>query len=110
MERCNIAVARPRSNARRFVGLFVFIFLSTAEFIYAKSTTALSTATAVTLTGNQAAVPLSEVSDDQLHRYLVHVPDGKGSDVEVRGVITEVGPNWHTIRYTAENGAVSEHT
>ena len=63
---------------------FVFIFLSTAEFIYAKSTTALSAATPVTLTGSQAAVPLAEVNDDKLHRYGVHVPDGKGGYAEVR--------------------------
>ena len=63
---------------------FVFIFLSTAEFIYAKSTTALSAATPVTLTGSQATVPLAEVNDDKLHRYSVHVPDGKGGDAEVR--------------------------
>jgi FTR1 family protein len=63
---------------------FVFIFLSTAEFIYAKSTTALSPTTAVTLVGSQAIVPTSQITDDQLHRYGVHVQDGKGGTVEVR--------------------------
>ena len=63
---------------------FLFIFLSTAEFIYAKSTTALSATTAVTLSGSQVAVPLAEVNDDQLHRYGVHIDDGKGADTEVR--------------------------
>ncbi|GGG84682.1 Fe-S-containing protein [Edaphobacter dinghuensis] len=63
---------------------FVFIFLSTAEFIYAKSTTALSPTTAVTLVGSQAIVPTSQITDDQLHRYGVHVDDGKGGSVEVR--------------------------
>ncbi len=63
---------------------FVFIFLSTAEFIYAKSTTALSAATPVTLTGSQVAVPLAQVNDDKLHRYAVHVDDGKGGIAEVR--------------------------
>ncbi|WP_263365218.1 Fe-S-containing protein [Edaphobacter bradus] len=63
---------------------FVFIFLSTAEFIYAKSTTALSPTTAVTLVGSQVTVQTSEVTDDKLHRYGVHVDDGKGGSVEVR--------------------------
>ena len=68
---------------------FVFIFLVTAQFIYAMSTTALSPAAPVTLTGSQVTVPLSQVQDDSLHRYVVRVgntdvrfllyrkPDGK---------------------------------
>jgi uncharacterized membrane protein len=63
---------------------FLFIFLSTAEFIYAKSTTALSPTTSVTLVGSQVAVPASEINDDQLHRFGVRVDDGKGSTAEVR--------------------------
>ena len=63
---------------------FLFIFLSTAEFIYAKSSTALSATTAVTLTGAQVTVPLAEVNDDKLHRYGVHVEDGRGGSAEVR--------------------------
>jgi uncharacterized membrane protein len=57
---------------------FLFIFLTTAEFIYAKSTTALSPAKPVVLTGSQVAVPLADVNDDQLHRYAVVVDDGHG--------------------------------
>jgi len=65
---------------------FVFIFLSTAEFIYAESTTALSATTAVTLVGEQVAVPTAQVNDDKLHRFGVKVDDGKGDGgmVEVR--------------------------
>ena len=63
---------------------FVFIFLSTAEFIYAKSTTALSPTAPVTLVGSQAIVSTSQITDDQLHRYGVRVDDGKGGSVEVR--------------------------
>ncbi len=69
---------------------FLFIFLSTAEFIYAKSSTALSPTTAVTLTGNQVTVPLADINDDKLHRYGVHLTDLQGhpapagKDVEVR--------------------------
>jgi high-affinity iron transporter len=63
---------------------FLFIFLSTAEFIYAKSTTALSPTTAVTLVGSQVAVPTADVNDDRLHRYGVHIEDGKGGQTEVR--------------------------
>ncbi len=63
---------------------FLFIFLSTAEFIYAKSTTALSPTTSVTLIGSQVSLPADAIKDDQLHRYGVHVDDGKGGSVEVR--------------------------
>ncbi len=52
---------------------FVFIFLVTAQFIYAKSTTALSPAAPVTLVGSQATVPVTQIQDDQLHRYIVNV-------------------------------------
>jgi high-affinity iron transporter len=63
---------------------FLFIFLSTAEFIYAKSTTALSATSPVTLVGQQVTVSTSEITDDKLHRYGVHVDDGKGGSPEVR--------------------------
>ena len=58
---------------------FVFIFLSTAEFIYAKSTTALSPTTSVTLVGSQVTVPASDVNDDKLHRYGVRIDDQKAA-------------------------------
>jgi high-affinity iron transporter len=65
---------------------FVFIFLSTAEYIYAKSSTALSPTNPVTLVGEQVTVPTAQVNDDRLHRYGVRVDDGKhdGGTVEVR--------------------------
>ena len=63
---------------------FLFIFLSTAEFIYAKSTTALSATSPVTLVGEQVTVPTAEITDDKLHRFGVHVDDGKGHAPEVR--------------------------
>jgi high-affinity iron transporter len=63
---------------------FVFIFLSTAEFIYAKSSTALSPTSAVTLVGSQVTLSTADVNDDKLHRYGVHLDDGKGGNVEVR--------------------------
>jgi high-affinity iron transporter len=63
---------------------FLFIFLSTAEFIYAKSTTALSPTTAVTLIGSEVTLPTANINDDKLHRYGVKVEDGKGGLVEVR--------------------------
>jgi FTR1 family protein len=63
---------------------FLFIFLSTAEFIYAKSTTSLSPTTAVTLVGSQVTVPTADITDDKLHRFGVHVDDGNGHAPEVR--------------------------
>jgi high-affinity iron transporter len=63
---------------------FLFIFLSSAEFIYAKSSTALSETTPVTLVGDQVTVPASQIDDDKLHRFGVHVDDGNGRSPEVR--------------------------
>jgi FTR1 family protein len=56
-----------------FTCCFLFIFLVTAQFVYAMSTTALSPATAVTLTGSQVTVPVQQVQDDNLHRYAVKI-------------------------------------
>lgn len=68
---------------------FLFIVMVTAEFIYAKSFSALSPATPVTFTGGSLSIPLSQVSDGDLHRFaareagtdirflLYQKPDGK---------------------------------
>lgn len=68
---------------------FIFIVLVTAEFIYAKSVNALSPATEVSFTNGQVSIPLSQVSDGDLHRFsaresgteirflLYQKPDGK---------------------------------
>jgi high-affinity iron transporter len=68
---------------------FLFIALVTAEFIYAKSVSALSPAAEVSFTNGQVKIPLSQVSDGDLHRYqaqengteirfwLYQKPDGK---------------------------------
>jgi high-affinity iron transporter len=63
---------------------FTFIFLSTAEFIYAKSATALSPTAPVTLVGSQVTLPTADINDDKLHRFGVHIDDGKGGNVEIR--------------------------
>jgi FTR1 family protein len=63
---------------------FLFIFLSSAEFIYAKSSTSLSETNPVTLVGDQVTVPASQIADDKLHRFGVHVDDGNGHSPEVR--------------------------
>ena len=62
----------------------MFILLSSAEFIYAKSTTSLSETSPVTLVGDQVTVAASEINDDKLHRFGVHVEDGNGKSPEVR--------------------------
>src|SRR5438309_11980796 len=46
--------------------------LVTAEFIHAKSVNALSPATEVSFTNGAVAIPLSHVSDGDLHRYAAH--------------------------------------
>ena len=63
---------------------FLFIFLSTAEFIYAKSSTVLSPTAVVTLVGNQVTLNTADIKDDQLHRFGVFVPGTDGKPVQVR--------------------------
>jgi len=72
-----------------YASSFVFIVLVTAEFIYAKSVSALSPATEVTFVNGQLSIPLAQVQDGDLHRYsaiengttirfwLYQKPDGK---------------------------------
>src|SRR5205807_4102860 len=72
-----------------YASSFLFIVLVTAEFIYTKSVSALSPATPVTFTDGQASIPMSQVSDGDLHRFsarengaeirfwLYQKPDGK---------------------------------
>ena len=52
-----------------YIFSFLFIAMLTAEFVYAKSKSALSPATEVTFTNGQVKIPLAQVSDGDLHRY-----------------------------------------
>jgi FTR1 family protein len=68
---------------------FLLIAMVTLEFVYTKNVSALSPATEVTFTNGQVTIPLSQVSDGDLHRYqakengtpvrfwLYQKPDGK---------------------------------
>jgi high-affinity iron transporter len=49
----------------------IFILMITAEFIYAKSTIELSSATPIGVTGDFVRIPVASVSDGNLHRYSV---------------------------------------
>ena len=72
-----------------YASSFLFILLVTAEFIYAKSVNTLSPATTVTFMDGKATIPLSQVSDRDLHAFaatengvnirfwLYQKPDGK---------------------------------
>ena len=51
---------------------FLFIVLVTAEFIYAKSVNAPSPATPVNFTNGAVSIPLAQVSDGDLHRFVAH--------------------------------------
>src|SRR5437867_745981 len=62
-----------------YVCSFIFIVMVTAGFIYEKSASALSPATAVSFVNGQVAVPLNQVYDGDLHRY-----EAKVGEVEVR--------------------------
>jgi high-affinity iron transporter len=72
-----------------YVFSFLFIAMLTAEFVYAKSQSALSPAAEVSFVNGQVTIPLAQVSDGDLHRYqaqengvairfwLYQKPDGK---------------------------------
>ena len=72
-----------------YASCFLFIVLITAEFIYTKSVSALSPATEVSFVNGAIRIPLTQVSDGDLHRYaareegtevrflLYQKPDGK---------------------------------
>jgi len=72
-----------------YTSSFIFIVLVTAQFIYAKSTATLSPARELVFVGGQISIPVSEVSDGELHRYsakldgndvrflILRKPDGK---------------------------------
>lgn len=49
----------------------LFILTITAEFIYAKSATNLSAAIPLAVTGGVVRIPVSTVSDGQLHRFAI---------------------------------------
>ena len=73
-------------NARRerlwmvsvYATSFLFILLVTAEFIYAKSVSTLSPATPVSFSNGAVSIPLAQVSDGDLHRYIARE---NGTDV-----------------------------
>lgn len=76
-----------------YVSTFVFILLVTAQFIYARGTSSLSPAQEISFAQGEARIPLSQVSDGDLHRYSARVgensvrfflyqrPDGKVATV-----------------------------
>jgi high-affinity iron transporter len=76
-----------------YASSFLFILMVTAEFIYAKSVSALSPSTEVTFQDGQVSIPLTQVADGDLHRFearengtavrfwLYKKPDGKVATV-----------------------------
>ena len=56
-----------------FASSFVFIVLITAQFVYAKSTTSLSSATEVTFTDGKVTVSIGDMQPGALRRYSSHV-------------------------------------
>jgi FTR1 family protein len=61
-----------------YASSFLFIMLITAQFIYAKSASALSPATEVTIAQGEVRIPLAQVNDGDLHRYVARV---NGSEI-----------------------------
>jgi len=62
-----------------YIFSFLFVAMVTAEFVYAKSASALSPATQVSFTNGAVSIPLSQVSDGDLHRF-----EAKENGIEVR--------------------------
>jgi uncharacterized membrane protein len=72
-----------------YVSSFIFIFLVTAEFIYAKSTTSLSPASDVSFSNGKATISVADMQSGELRRYAAQLqghpvrfliykkPDGK---------------------------------
>ena len=56
-----------------YVSAFIFIVLVTGQFIYAKSTTALSPATEIALQDGKAVIPISDMREGDLRRYTVQL-------------------------------------
>ena len=46
--------------------------------------------------GSQVTLPTADVNDDRLHRYGVHVDDGKSGNVEVRFLLFKK-PDGHVV-------------
>src|SRR5580704_3217380 len=62
-----------------YIFSFLFIGMVTAEFVYAKSASALSPATEVSFTNGELKIPLAQVANGDLHRY-----EARENGVEVR--------------------------
>src|SRR5438876_486272 len=59
--------------AALYVSTFAFILMITAQFIYAKSVSALSPATQLQIVDGKVTVPLAQISDKALNRFVVRV-------------------------------------
>jgi high-affinity iron transporter len=62
-----------------YVFSFVFIAMVTAQFIYSKSVNALSPAIEVAFTNGQVKIPITQISDGDLHRF-----EAKNNGTEIR--------------------------
>ncbi len=56
-----------------YASSFLFILLITAQFIYAKSTTSLSPAIPVSITQGVVTIPVAQVNDGDLHRFVAEI-------------------------------------
>ncbi|MBI3935227.1 MAG: DUF2318 domain-containing protein [Acidobacteria bacterium] len=70
---------------------FLFILMVTAEYLYAKNQTALSPSVSVEARQGRVRIPLSEVSDGNLHRFLY-----QGEQGTARFVVLHVGGRYAT--------------
>jgi len=55
---------------------FLFLVLIAADYVYARSVRELSPAVPVAVSGGAVRIPLEQVADGNLHRYVAATPDG----------------------------------
>ncbi|MHB8735097.1 MAG: Fe-S-containing protein [Terriglobales bacterium] len=59
-----------------YTSAFLFLVLIAADYVYARSVRTLSPAIPVTVNGGDVRIPLDQVADGNLHRYVAATPDG----------------------------------
>jgi FTR1 family protein len=74
----------------------LFIFLITAEFVYAKAQTTLSAAKPVVFENGAVRIPVADVSDGVLHRFVI-----EDQGVHVRFIVIEKPDHTLAVAYDA---------
>jgi len=65
-------------------GLLIIVFIG-AEFVYSRAAQAMSPPEQLSLVNGEARIPVSELGDRRLHRYVVAAPSGR--DVRILAIL-----------------------